>query len=304
MLGEFFYWVINMSIIASIMGLLVLILRKIKILPHRVSVFLWIVPFFRMCVPLGLNSPYSLMTLISHITTKTVTVYQPADDIAFSATNFIMVANSYFPITYKVNVLSKVFEIAAVIWIVIALAIIIALMVLYAATKRETKDAQLLYQNVFLSENVQSPAVYGIARPRIILPATYADKEIQYVLQHEKMHIRRADNLWRLLGFLAASVHWFNPLSWVFLKIFLSDIELACDETAVSNYSKEDRKEYAHSLLNCAENKNLFTSAFGGAKVRTRIVNILSYKRMAGVSVVSLAILVTAIIYVMLTNAS
>jgi len=294
MFGELGYWIFNMSIIASVMGLAVLMIRKIKFIPHRMSVFLWIIPFIRMCVPLGINSPYSLMTIISRLTTKTVTVYQPAEDIAFSITNAVMAANSYFPITYKVNVLSRVFEIAA---------LIIALVILYTETKREMKDSECLYQNIFLSEKVQSPAVYGIIRPRIILPAYYAGIELKYVLQHERTHIRRCDNLWRLLGFLVAAVHWFNPLSWVFLKGFLTDMELACDEIAVSKYNDEDRKEYARSLLNCIRSKNVFASSFGGAKVRMRIENIFSYKHMTVVSAVCFAILIIAIIYILLTNA-
>ncbi|MBQ9557910.1 MAG: peptidase M56 BlaR1, partial [Clostridia bacterium] len=79
--GELCYWIFNMSIIATVTGLLVLLIRRIKFIPRRVSVFLWIIPFARMCVPFGLNSRYSLMTLISRVTTRTVTVYQPTDDI-------------------------------------------------------------------------------------------------------------------------------------------------------------------------------------------------------------------------------
>jgi beta-lactamase regulating signal transducer with metallopeptidase domain len=303
MFGEFCYWLFNMSIIASVMGLLVLIIRRIKFIPHRVSVFLWIIPFVRMCIPLGLNSSYSLMTFISRLTTKTITVYQPADEIAFSFTNALVTANSYFPITYKVNILSKIFKIAALIWLIVALAIIIALVILYITTKREVRDSQLLDQNVFLSEKVESPAVYGIIKPRIILPASLADRELKYVLQHERTHVRRGDNLWRLLGFMAAAVHWFNPLSWVFLRAFLSDIELACDGAAISIYNEEERKEYARTLLCCAQSKSLFVSAFGGAKVRMRIENILSYKRMTVVSAAGFTILILAIIYTLLTNA-
>ena len=303
MLGEFCYWIFNMSIIASLVGLFVLIIRKFKFIPHRVSVFLWIIPFVRMCVPLGLNSPYSLMTLISRLTTKTVTVYQPAKEIEFSATNFIMAANSYFPITYKVNVLGKIFDIAGLIWIIGALAIMIALAILYAATKREIKESKHVENNVFLSDKVESPAVYGIIRPRIVLPSSYADQNLKYVLQHEKTHIHRKDNLWRLLGFMAAAIHWFNPFSWVFLKVFLADLELACDEAAISAYNNEERKEYARTLLNCSQSKSLFASAFGGAKVRMRIENVLSYKQMIVVSAAGFTILILAIIYTLLTNA-
>lgn len=292
-----------MSIVASVMGLLVLAIRKVKFIPHRVSVFLWVIPFLRMCIPFGINSPYSLMTLISRFTTKTVTVLQPADELTLSMTNAIMAANSYFPITYKVNMLSRVFEIAGFIWLIGTLAIIIALAILYMATKREIKDSRLLDQNVYLSEKIESPAVYGIIKPKIVLPASFADTDREYVLQHERTHIRRCDNLWRLIGFLLTAVHWFNPLSWLFLKVFLADLELACDEKAVSKYTDEERKEYARTLLNCVQNKNVFVSAFGGAKVRTRIENVLSYKQMTLVSSVGFALLIIAIIYTLLTNA-
>ena len=73
-----------------------------------------------------------------------------------------------FPITYKVNFPGKIFDTAAIIRIIGALAIIIALAILYAATKREIKDSMHLGNNAFLSEKVESPAVCGIIRPGIV----------------------------------------------------------------------------------------------------------------------------------------
>jgi len=303
MLGEVFYWVFNMSIVASVMGLIVLSIRKIKGFPHRVSVFLWIVPFFRMCVPFGVNSRYSLMTLISRFTTRTITFYAPTEELSLSYTNTLMAASSYSPLTYKFNILEKIFAVASLIWIIVALALILALTLLYITTKRAVRDAVLLEGNVYSSEKVESPAVYGIFHPRIILPASLPEEDRKYVLLHEKTHIRRKDNLWRLLGFLIASVHWFNPLSWVFLKVFLADLELACDETAVGKYDTEEKKEYARTLLNCSRSKNIFVSAFGGAKVRMRIENVLSQKPMTLFSTFGFTALVIAILYALLTNA-
>lgn len=117
---------------------------------------------------------------------KTVTIYQPADDIAFSVTNTLMLADSYFPIAYKVNILSKVFEISSLVWIISALALILALTILYSTTKHEIRDAVHLKGNVFLSPKVESPAVYGIIRPRIVLPTSFASAELKHILQHEK----------------------------------------------------------------------------------------------------------------------
>ena len=132
---------------------------------------------------------------------------------------------------------------------------------------------------------------------------TCPEKDMEYILKHENTHIRRGDNLWRLLGFLTAAIHWFNPLSWVFLKAFLADIELACDERAIAGYGKEEQKEYARTLLACARGKSLFVSAFGGAKVRTRIENILSYKKMTAFSAAGFTVLIAVIIFTLITNA-
>ena len=303
MIGEVCYWLINMSIIASFMGLIVMLIRKIRLIPRRVSVFLWLIPFLRMLIPVGLNSPYSLMSLVSRLTTKTVTVYQPADDIAFSFSNTIRAAESYKPITYKVNILEKVFFITGMVWAVVALALIIALTILYASTKKAVADSKLMEANMFLSDKVDSPAVYGIFRPKIIIPETYKDMELKYIVKHEKTHIRRLDNLWRIIGFLTACIHWFNPLSWIFLKSFLTDLELACDEMAVSGYDAEERKEYARTLLKCSQSKSMLVSAFGGAKVRTRIENVLSYKKMTAFSAIGFTLLVLVIIFTLITNA-
>ena len=244
------------------------------------------------------------MSLISRLTTRTVTVYQPTDDIAFSYTNSIMAAESYSPVTYKVNILEEIFNVAGMVWIIVALALIISLTVIYVTTKKEISDSRLLRDNIRLSAKVDSPAVYGIFRPKIILPQDYSDRDLTYIIRHEKTHIRRLDNLWRILGFLAAAVHWFNPLSWVFLKVFLEDLELACDEMAVSGLDAEERKDYARTLLSCTGSKSMLVSAFGGAKVRTRIENVLSYKRMTVLSAAGFAVLVIFIIYTLLTNAA
>lgn len=292
-----------MSITAAITGLFVMPVRLVKKIPRRLAVFLWAIPFLRMAIPFGLNSPYSLMVLLSKITTKTIVVYHPTDDVAFSMMNNVMAANSYFPITYKVNILEKVFGVASVIWIIVSLAIILMLMVIYFTTLQEMKYAAHWRNNIYLSDKSISPAVYGIIKPRIVLPISYKDKDIELIMLHEKMHIRRADNLWRMLAFLIVAVHWFNPLCWVFLKMFLADLELSCDECVLAKSGDNRAKEYALSLLESRQSKTVFTSAFGGAKIRTRIENILSFKKMTWFSLTIFIVLIVIISCALLTNA-
>lgn len=303
MLQEVFYWVFNMSITASITGMLIMLVRMIKKIPRRLAVFLWLIPYLRLIIPFGLNSSYSLMSLLSRIATKTIVVYQPTEKMTFSMMNSVMAADSYFPITYKVNILEKVFGVASIIWIIVLFVILLMLALIYFTTLHDMKDATHLRDDIYLSDKIISPAVYGMIKPRIILPIFYKDKDIELIILHEKMHIRRADNLWRILAFLIVAVHWFNPLCWIFLKLFLEDLELSCDERVLVKLGDQRAKEYALMLLESEQSVALFASAFGGAKIRTRIENIMSFKKMTLFSLIVFLSLIVTIFYVLLTNA-
>lgn len=302
MLSDVFYWVFNMSISAAIAGSVVLLLAKIKRIPRWLICALMLIPFLRMWLPFGMGNEYSLMSLISKFTTKTVIVYEGR--IPFSITNFTMAANSYFPIVYKTSILESVFRIASVIWIIIAAALLIAMFIIYNITKAELKDARLLRNNIYISDKITSPSVYGIFREKIILPKEYEADDLKFILMHENAHIRRRDNLWRILAVATACIHWFNPLAWLFLKSFLTNSELACDEAVLKMCSEAERKDYAEALLNCAQSKNLYVSAFGGAKLRVRIERIISYKKFSALSITAFAILAAAVAYTLLTNAT
>jgi beta-lactamase regulating signal transducer with metallopeptidase domain len=114
------------------------------------------------------------------------------------------------------------------------------------------------------------------------------------------------DNLWRVLAFATASLHWFNPFAWIFLRIALSDLELFCDERVLNQMGHEERRAYARALVDGAQTKQertVFASAFGGARIRVRVERILDYRRLSRLSAVCAALLVAAIAWVLLTNA-
>ena len=303
-MGELFYWLLNMSIAASITGIVIVLIRLIRKIPRRIFVLFWIIPFIRFCIPFGIGGKYGLMSLLSQFTTRTVTVYED-DFLELSMMNSVQAADSYFPVTYKVDLLADVFRYASYVWALIAAVIVAVMIVLYVTTIRELKDAKLLKDNVYCSDKILSPAVYGVFRPKIIIPESYKDLEnLDLVILHEQCHIRRLDNLWRVIAFLTAAVHWFNPLAWVFLKMYLSDVELACDESVLARLGEDGKKRYAHTLLDARQSRTVFASSFGGAKIRTRIEHIVSFKKMTAVSAAGLGILAVAIAYILLTNAA
>jgi len=306
MLGEVFYWVVNMSILAGLTGLIVAVLRKIPKLPRFAVYLLWLLPLIRFWIPFGPVNRWSLLSLISRFTTRTVMIWnEPAASGIpdLSMTNSIQAADSYFPIVYKTLTLKSLFEVSAMIWAVIAAAAILTSIFLYSVTKRELRDATHLRGNIWLSGKITSPAVYGIFRAKIIIPDIVTEQDLPYILAHEKVHIQRRDNLWRVIAVITACVHWFNPLSWIFLKCFFTDMELACDSKALRILGADRAKAYASALLSCASGKSYFASAFGGTRTRVRIENILSYKKLTVLSSLAFGALLAAVAFVLITNA-
>lgn len=302
MLSEIFYWVLNTSIIGSVAGLIVLALRKIKTLPRFTVYFLWILPLIRLWLPFGIANEYSLLSLLSRFTTKTVVVNEGLPEL--TTTNIIMGAKSYFPIEYKTDLLARIFHVASLIWIIAAIAAILTCVLLYAFTKSELKHPERIRDNIYKSDKITAPAVYGIIHPKIIIPAALAQGDIDYIILHENVHIKRKDNLFRVLAVITACIHWFNPLLWVFLKCYFEDMELACDTKVLKTLSEDQTKEYARAILACAAGKAFFTSAFGGAKTKVRIENILSYKKLTAVSSLCFAALIVTTGITIITNAA
>jgi beta-lactamase regulating signal transducer with metallopeptidase domain len=304
MLSEIFYWVLNISIIGGVTGLIVALVRKIPRLPPFAAYALWLLPLVRLWIPFGMASRWSLLTLISKYTTKTVIIWEKAPGLPYSTmTNFAQAAESYFPVVYKTELLKNVFETASIIWAMIGITAILTTGFLYALTIREIKDAKHLEGDVWMSAKVSTPAIYGIIKPRIILPDWITQSELPFILAHERVHMLRRDNFWRVVAVITLCVHWFNPLCWLFLKWFFADMEFACDAKALKTMGEDQAKDYANALLSCAAGRSYFVSAFGGTKTRRRIESILSYKRLTALSTVAFSALIVAICFVLITNA-
>lgn len=286
------------------MGCILLLLRAIRRLPRFGIYVLWAIPFVRFWIPVGIANEYSLMSLLSKLTTRTIVAFDGAGRLPeLTMMNSIMAADRYFPIEFKTNMLRDVFTVSAIVWIVIFGAAIVQACRFYGFAKSEMKNAVHLQDNIYTSDQISAPAVYGVFRPKIIIPDGVAENYLNYILMHEQVHIGRRDNLLRAVAVVTVCLHWFNPLAWVFLKVFFEDMELACDAKVLKNCDDHQKKEYASALLSCAAPKTLFASSFGSAKIKARIENILSYRKLTAASLVCSILLILAIIIVLITNA-
>lgn len=300
MLTEVFYWTLNMSIAAGLMGAVVLAVRRIKPVPRFLAYCLWSIPLVRFWIPFGVTGEFGLMPLISQFTTRSVPV---SGESPFTYTNFMMAADDYYPLSFNSEGVESAFHIAGIVWAIVFCALIITAVLLYYFTKTEIRGAAHAGGNVYVMSSISSPAVYGIIKPKIIIPEGLPDETLKYALMHERVHVMRRDNLLRVVAVATACLHWFNPLAWVFLKYFFEDMELSCDAKVLKKLDKAEHKGYALALLGCASKKSLAVSAFGAPRIRVRIENILSYKKLSIVSGACFLALALAITAALLTNA-
>ena len=73
----------------------------------------------------------------------------------------------------------------------------------------------------------------------IYVPSGYSDGVLTHVISHEKTHISHLDYLWKPIGFVILSLHWFNPILWMAYVLLCRDIELACDEKVIKELNNE-----------------------------------------------------------------
>ncbi len=316
MLDDVFYFILNMSLAGSFVIAALLLIRMIRPLPRRFVYPLWALAFFRLVMPFTLPSGFSLFGLTGSLIRRLITVETvtravvPLPILRDSLMmNFIGAAESYGPIEYRTESLRRVFTVGAAVWAVVAAAALIAACILYALTHAELKKAVCVHDNLYRSDMLLSPVLVGVIHPRIILPPGLGpdSPEGKMVLAHENVHRQRLDNLWRVLAACIACIHWFNPLVWVMLKAFFTDMELSCDEAVFrkGGYGPDERRAYAGALLRFAEDRRfLISTAFGRSGVKVRIVNVLHYRRLTVIGAAASAIFLLAVTLVLVTNPS
>lgn len=176
------------------------------------------------------------------------------------------------------------FNIYSILWLAGMAALLVHALVSAGKLKRKLATAILLRDNIYESEFVDSPFVFGVVKPNIYLPMHMDEGTAAYVIAHEHAHLARRDHWWKVLGYLVLALHWFNPLVWVAYILFCRDIELACDEKVVKGLDGAARADYSQALLSCAAPKRAVAAcplAFGEGNIKTRVKSALHYKKPA-----------------------
>ncbi len=284
-----FLKVLNMSLAAGWLILAAIVLRPfLRRAPRSIHCLLWGLAAVRLLCPFSPESALSLIPSAETVSPRILYAESPAIQSGIGSLNQAVnsvLSGSLSPKPwYSVNPMQVVTYVAAVLWLAGISAMLLYAAVSYLVLRRRVADAVRLRDNLWQSEHAASPFILGILRPRIYLPYTLSDADMPSVIAHEQAHLRRRDHLIKPFGFLLLSVYWFHPLVWLAYALLCRDIELACDERVIRDFSIEERQAYSNALLSCSLPHRTIAAcplAFGEVGVKARIRGVLSYRKPA-----------------------
>lgn len=302
-------WLLVTSAQATLLALAILLLRRLfrNRLAARAGYALWLLLLVRLLLPATPQTPFSLFNwfdlplLAGFDVPATAPVSEnlpaagPAVDPLHSGDSTSAATATPVSTTARLPWPTWI----GLIWAGITLLLLLRMLVLtlhmlrHARHTRPLVDQKLLDVlenskselgvsvplNLIVSDRVQSPALLGFLRPRLLLPASLlralSPAEMRHIFLHEVAHIRRYDIAVSWLIAVLQAVHWFNPVLWYAFRAMRQDMEMACDETVLRVAGP---KAYGRVMLKVVELASRFDPLPGlagiledGAHVRERI---------------------------------
>ena len=278
--------VLNMSLTGSIVIAVVLLARLLlRRAPKIYSYMLWAVVLFRLLCPISLSAGLSVLKPLPVTTTQglsTVT-YRPVEQVIPASGEIGQEDARQEPAeAVKAKTGTQAMTLAAVVWLTVGGALAACSLVQYTVLRRKLREAVPYRGEILLSDKIRTPFVMGVLSPKIYLPWDTPQEERRFIIAHERQHIHRGDPLWKLLGYAALCVHWFNPLVWLAFFLGGKDMEMSCDEAVLNRLGEDIRANYSQALLRLATHKRLIAGmplAFGEGETKGRVRNMARWRR-------------------------
>ena len=309
--------ILNMSLTAGIVIVLVMLARlPLKKAPKIFSYALWAVVLFRLLCPISFSSDFSLLGAfhdptvtngsIAYIPADIVHTTNPQVDLPLPCASKVI--NESLPQGAEqtgADPLEAPMAIATLLWLGGIVAMLVYSVISLLLLRRTLVGAVRLRANIYLADHIATPFVMGVIRPKIYLPSALSGQEQEYIILHEQTHIQRLDHIVKLVAFLALALHWFNPLVWAAFILSGKDMEMSCDESVMGHMDRDIRREYSTSLLSLATGRKIISGiplAFGEDDTKSRIKNVLRYKKPAFWIVVVAAVTCIVLTVCLLAN--
>lgn len=268
--------VLNMSITAGIAALAVILVRiLLKNAPKLFSYSLWAVVFVRLICPFSFESAVSFMPVNRELIRPAI-VTEGNPQINSGLTAIDTTVNRLFGHTAPesrdvlntsaadraISPLQAVLTGGAYVWLFGTAVILVYSAAAYIRLRHRIYDATLVFDNIFETDKISTAFVLGLIHPRIYVPSELGREQLDCVLAHERVHVRRRDYLFKFLAFLALAIHWFNPLVWVSYRLMSEDMEMSCDEAVLRAADSDIRRIYSTSLVSLYAQKPQTTPHF------------------------------------------
>ena len=175
----------------------------------------------------------------------------------------------------------------------------------YVSLREDVAASVPFRRGVYLCDDIRSPFILGLFRPRIYLTSGMDATARACVLRHEQAHLRRGDHVWKVLGYVLLAVYWYDPLVWLAYVLFCRDMELACDERVIRDMAAEERAAYSQALLDCSQGRRWVAAcplAFGEVGVKTRVKAVLRHKKPAFWAMLAAALVCAVLAVCFLTD--
>lgn len=341
MLEVVFKSILQMSLSASVIAIIVLILRLFfsNKSPKILFLCLWAVVFYKFLIPFEIQSHISLYNQVNANQITAITSQQQISDqnneniiipltqdsqqtIKQNTDNNINITNNSQINKPKFSIISTF----SIIWLCGSLLLFFIFIILFIMTQRRFRHIEYVQNNwinKFISKHktfqkirigvlpgISSPIMIGIFKPIIIFPTSFDLNNIeylQYILAHEINHIKRFDNLWNIFALFAVCLHWFNPFSWISYRMLTKDVEITCDESVIRKFKEAEKVNYANVILNVASNSRKqttsFVMGFGQTSIRERVTSIMKYKKIKFISIIVAVIVCISISAIFGTSA-
>ncbi len=314
-MGEHFLKLLNTSITAGWFILAVLCIRLIfRKFPRWVNCLLWGAVAVRLVCPFSIESRFSILPSAEPIKSSRLVEGEFQNYIPSIDSHLTIVKNTINPMLTEsfayaesdsVAPLQVVTYAAGCVWACGMILLILCATGSMFRLRRLVREAICVRDNIYICDAVKSPFILGIARPRVYLPSSLSEKEMDYIVAHESAHLKRKDHWWKAFGYLLLSIYWFHPLCWAAYAMLCRDIELACDEKVARRLTFYEKKEYSKILLSCTGQRKLVMVcplAFGEVGVRERVKSVLHYKKPALWIIIAAVTVCVILIICFLTN--
>ena len=241
-----FLKIFNLSIIAGWITLAILILRPLlKKASKAITVLLWALVAIRLLIPLSVESEISAIPSAETVPPEIVYVEEP--QIHSGVAHFNHIVNPTIVETMapkpeaSVNPMQIVVTVASTVWVVGMIAMAMYALLSYLRIYLKVRASLPLQKRIRICDNIDSPFILGVFRPRIYLPSNLTEEQKNHVIAHEEAHLKRKDHWWKPLGFALLTVYWFHPLLWVAYIMLCRDIEMACDEKVIKHMETDEK---------------------------------------------------------------